>query len=257
MTQLALTNSIPGFNTLSRHKRFMAECCLLTRLIIMQNLETLEISGNNNITSSVIWMHGLGADGGDFSQLVRELQMPNTRFILPHAPLRPVTCNGGYVMRAWYDIYGLEISSMQDEIGIRAAQRQIEALIEQEQQRGVVADRIVLAGFSQGGAIALHTALRFPQRLAGVLALSTYLPLKLSLSAEAHTANHNLPIFMAHGSFDAVIGLNVAQASALQLQQAGYPVAWHEYAMAHSVCEQEVADLRIFLLNVLTPDTLR
>ncbi len=217
----------------------------------MQPLDTVEISNKNNITSSVIWLHGLGADGHDFAPLVAELQMPNTRFILPHAPYMPVTCNGGYVMRAWYDIYSLEIGSKQDEQGIRAAQAQIEALIMQELERGIAADRILLAGFSQGGAIALQTALRYPQRLAGVLALSTYLPLKSTLTDEAHTANREIPIFMAHGTFDTVIGLEVAQASAQQLIALGYSVEWREYAMAHGLCQQEIIDIHGFLTHCI------
>lgn len=213
----------------------------------LPTLETIEIVGHGEITSSVIWLHGLGADGHDFAPLVRELNLPHTRFILPHAPHLAVTCNGGYVMRAWYDIYGLEIGSKQDENGIRAMQLQIEALIAQEQQRGIAPNRIVLAGFSQGGAIALHTALRFSQQLAGVLALSTYLPLKSTLAAETNAANQHVPIFMAHGTFDSVIGLDVALSAVKALKQAGYAVTWHEYAMAHSVCEEEIADIQDFL----------
>lgn len=218
----------------------------------MQMLETMEIASRDEATSSVIWLHGLGADGHDFVPLVRELDLPNTRFVLPHAPYRAVTCNGGYEMRAWYDIYGLEVGSKQDESGIRAMQLQIEALIAHEQQRGIESGRIVLAGFSQGGAIALHSALRYSQKLAGVLALSTYLPLQSTLPAEAHAANRQVPIFMAHGTFDTVIGLDVALSSAEVLTQSGYAVSWHEYAMAHSVCEKEVADLRDFLRQCFT-----
>ncbi|MFA6178279.1 MAG: alpha/beta fold hydrolase [Candidatus Methylopumilus sp.] len=145
----------------------------------MPNLETLELSPNStNIDTCIIWMHGLGADGHDFESVVEELNLPNTRFIFPHAPYRAVSINNGYQMRAWYDIFGLELNSQQDEVGIRESQSQIETLINKEIARGVPANHIVLAGFSQGGAIALHTAIRHPQRLAGVLALSTYLPLK-------------------------------------------------------------------------------
>ena len=217
----------------------------------MRTLEALEISGAATIDSSVIWLHGLGADGHDFEPIVHELNLPNTRFILPHAAYRPVTINNGYVMRAWYDLFDLGLGSEQDEEGIRQAQLQIEALIAREQARGIAPSRIVLAGFSQGGAIALHTALRYPLRLAGLIALSTYLPLKSKLTQEAHEANRQLPIFMAHGSFDEVISLDVCKASLYVLNQQGYAVDWHEYAMGHSLCAEELADIRTFLRNVL------
>lgn len=219
----------------------------------MPDLELLEILPNStgqalaNIDSSVIWMHGLGADGHDFESVVEELNMPNTRFILPHAPYRPVSFNNGYEMRAWYDIYGLGIDSQQDELGIRQMQSQIEALIEREISRGIAANRIVLAGFSQGGAIALHTAARYSQRLAGVLALSTYLPLKNKLPTEAHAANHGLPILMAHGTFDDIIPLSVCKVSADLLRQQGFALDWHEYAMGHSLCLEEIVDIKAFL----------
>src|SRR5664279_433094 len=192
----------------------------------MQTLKTLEISGAGTIDSSVIWLHGLGADGHDFEPIAHELNLPNTRFILPHAAYRSVTINNGHVMRAWYDLFDLGSGSEQDEEGIRQAQLQIEALITQEQARSIAPNRIVLAGFSQGGAIALHTALRYPRRLAGLLALSTYLPLKSKLAQEAHEANRQLPIFMAHGSFDEVISLDMFKASFNVLNQQGYAVEW-------------------------------
>jgi len=217
----------------------------------MQTLETLEISGAATIDSSVIWLHGLGADGHDFEPIVHELNLPSTRFILPHATHRPVTLNNGYVMRAWYDLFDLGSGGKQDEEGIRQAQLQIEALIAREQARGIAPSRIMLAGFSQGGAIVLHTALRYPLRLAGLIALSTYLPLKSKLAPEAHGANRQLPIFMAHGSFDEVISLEVYKASLNVLNQQGYAVDSHEYAMGHSVCAEELADIRIFLCNIL------
>ena len=216
-----------------------------------QTLETLEISGTATTDSSVIWLHGLGADGHDFEPIAHELNLPNTRFILPHAAYRPVTINNGYVMRAWYDLFDLGSSGKQDEEGIRQAQLQIEALITQEQAHGIAPGRIVLAGFSQGGAIALHTALRYPLRLAGLIALSTYLPLKSKLAQEAHEANRQLPIFMAHGSFDEVISPGGCKASLDALNQQGYAVDSHEYAMGHSVCAEELADIRTFLCNVL------
>lgn len=229
----------------------MAKCGIRLRKIIMQALATLEVSTSDSVNASIIWLHGLGADGHDFADAVEALQLPNVRFILPHAPHRPVTINDGYVMRAWYDLFGLGIDSPQDESGIRESQALIESLIAQEQQRGIAAERIVLAGFSQGGAIALHTALRYPQRLAGVLALSTYLPLKPLLAIEKHAANRDLPIFMAHGTFDNVISLEVCEVSVNLLRQQGYPVAWHEYSMAHSVCAEELADIRDFVCDIL------
>lgn len=222
----------------------------------MQRLETLEIAPSGTVQNSVIWMHGLGADGYDFEPVVNMLNMPATRFVLPHAPQRPVTINNGYSMPAWYDLFGLDASSRQDEEGIAQSRAQIEQLIEQEMARGTPSERIVLAGFSQGGAIALHTGLRYPRTLAGIVALSTYLPLKSSLAKERHEANRRIPIFMAHGSFDSVISLETNQLSRATLEQAGYALEWHEYAMAHSVCEEEIADIRRFLSKVLVIDTV-
>jgi phospholipase/carboxylesterase len=213
----------------------------------MQLLETLEISTSQNPHSTVIWLHGLGADGHDFEPVVQQLDLPSIRFILPHAPYRSVSLNNGYTMRAWYDLYGLEADSPQDDMGIRESQSQIEALIKNEQARGIAAERIVLAGFSQGGAIALHTALRHSQRLAGVMGLSTYLPLKNSLATGAHAANRGIPVFMAHGTYDNVISLASAEASVAWMRQHGYEVSWHEYPMAHSVCMEEMDDIRSFL----------
>lgn len=218
----------------------------------MQTLETLEIAPSGDIESAVIWLHGLGADGYDFKPVVEMLGLPTTRFILPHAPERPVTLNHGYSMPAWYDIFGLEASSRQDEAGIEASRLQIEDLIARELSRGVPAERIALAGFSQGGALALHTALRYSQRLAGIVALSTYLPLKNTLEDQAHTVNIDIPIFLAHGTFDNVITLQTNQLSKEVLEAAGYPLEWHEYPIAHSVCEQEIDDIRVFLKKVLS-----
>ena len=214
----------------------------------------------NEINASVIWLHGLGADGYDFEPVVKQLlkadALPNVRFILPHAPDRAVTRNNGYVMPAWYDVYGIIPVEQEDEAGIQASQRYIDALIQTEIDRGISSNRIVLAGFSQGGAIALHTALRYPHRLAGVLALSTYLPLHSKLSTEAHAANKNTPIFMAHGVFDDVISLDMSKLSRNLLQDSQYPVSWHEYRMAHSVCTDEIADIEQFLKQVLLQDQL-
>jgi len=199
----------------------------------------------------VIWMHGLGADGHDFEPVVQMLNLPYIKFILPHAPYRPVTLNNGYEMRAWYDIFGLQQDSPQDEAGINSMQAIINAMIEAEIARGISSQRILLAGFSQGGAMALHTATRFNQPLAGVLALSTYLPLKKQLQQAQHPANKQCPIWMAHGRHDSVITLATAQSSRQALEAAGYPLEWHEYEMPHSVCEEEINDIRQFLLRVL------
>ncbi|MDO9365523.1 MAG: alpha/beta hydrolase-fold protein [Methylotenera sp.] len=219
----------------------------------------LELTNPNiavsKINASVIWLHGLGADGYDFEPIAQQLlqpqYLPNVRFILPHAPDMAVTRNNGYVMPAWYDIYGIIPVSREDEAGIQASQHTINALIQTEIDRGIASERIVLAGFSQGGAVALHTALRYPQRLGGILALSTYLPLHDKLALEANAANANTPIFMAHGIFDDVISLEMSQISRNLLQNRRYLVTWHEYKMAHSVCVDEIADIARFLQQVL------
>lgn len=203
--------------------------------------------------AAVIWLHGLGADGHDFVPVVQLLGLPHIRFILPHAPIRPVSLNQGYEMRAWYDIFGLQPGSPQDEIGILDMQSQLSALLATQVAQGIPAQRIVLAGFSQGGAMALHTATRYPQSLAGVLALSTYLPLAAQLPTALHPANQQCPIWMAHGEDDTVITLTTALAARSALEAAGLPVSWQTYAMAHSVCEPEISDIRQFLLTVLPP----
>ncbi len=220
------------------------------------NYETpLELTNSNEIDASIIWLHGLGADGYDFKPVVQQLlqqpNLPNVRFILPHAPEMAVTRNNGYIMPAWYDVYGITGNSKEDEAGIKASQKYINSLIQKELNRGIPSDRIVLAGFSQGGAISLHVALRYSQRLAGVLALSTYLPLKSTLAVEAHPANADIPIFMAHGIFDNVISLEMAQNSLDLLQNSRFSVTWREYNMAHSVCAEEIADILNFLKQVL------
>ena len=214
-------------------------------------LEKIVVNATKEHGASVIWMHGLGADGHDFQPVVHALNLPHVRFILPHAPYRPVTLNNGYEMRAWYDIIGLGGNSPQDDAGIKAMQLQINALIEDELSLGIPANKIMLAGFSQGGAMALHTALRYPKALAGILALSTYLPLKPFLSQEKHNANHTIPIFMAHGQFDSIISLETAKASAQVLKENGYTVNWHEYPMAHNVSDQEIRDIGQFLRATL------
>jgi phospholipase/carboxylesterase len=230
------------------------------RIYKMNYTNPLELTNHNTdptkINASVIWLHGLGADGYDFEPVVKQLlrpdALPNVRFILPHAPDMAVTRNNGYVMPAWYDIYGVIPVNQEDEAGIKTSQHYIDALIQTEIDRGISSDRIVLAGFSQGGAIALHTALRYPQKLAGVLALSTYLPLHSKLSAEAHAANKNTPIFMAHGIFDDVISLDMSKVSRNLLQDNQYLINWHEYSMAHSVCAEEITDIEVFLKQVLS-----
>jgi len=197
---------------------------------------------------SIIWLHGLGADGQDFVPIAGELTLPvAVRFIFPHAPMRPVTINGGYVMRAWYDIAHPSIDAQQDGQGIRASQQAIEALIAQEVARGITPDHIFLAGFSQGGAIALHTALRQAVPLAGVLALSCYLPLADSASNEILPGTRITPVFMAHGRSDTVVPYGLGAASRDALIKLGYAVEWHEYPMPHSVSEQELRDIEVWL----------
>lgn len=208
------------------------------------------INADNNTNASVIWLHGLGADGTDFISIIALLDLADVRFILPHAPYQKITLNQGATMRAWYDLFGLSPDSLQDEIGIQASEAYLHQLIAQEIARGIPSHRILLAGFSQGGAIALHTALRYPQPLAGVLALSTYLPLKQRLATEKSAANQSSPIFMAHGRQDTVITLSTSQLSHKALLAEAYRVDWHEYTMAHSVCLEEINDIRDFLLAV-------
>jgi phospholipase/carboxylesterase len=203
---------------------------------------------------SVILLHGLGADGHDFEAIVPELDLPDSlgvRFVFPHAPVRPVTVNGGHRMRAWYDIATLERGAWQDEAGIRESAQTATRLIGREVERGVSASRIVLAGFSQGGAIALFAGLRHPERLAGILALSTYLPLPTTLAAEAHPANAAVPVFMAHGTYDPVVPLALAEESRRVLADQGVSLEWHTYPMAHSVSPDEVAAIGGFLRRVL------
>lgn len=206
---------------------------------------------------SMIWLHGLGADGNDFVPIAGELNLPvAVRYLFPHAPQRPVTVNGGYLMRAWYDILSPRLDAEQDEAGIRASQQQVQALIEQEKARGIPPQHIYLAGFSQGGAIALHTALRQPQALGGVLALSTYLPLANAIAREISPAVCSTPVFMAHGSQDDIVPSALGKASRDTLRQLGLRVDWHEYGMAHSVCAQELGDIRTWLSRQLNQTRL-
>jgi phospholipase/carboxylesterase len=213
----------------------------------MSVLPTVEKETAAHPTWSIIWLHGLGADGNDFAPIVPELvspQWPAVRFVFPHAPVQPVTINNGMAMRAWYDVYGFDLMAQQDEAGIRTSIKHLEALIAREQERGIPAERILLAGFSQGGAIALAGGLRYPQKLAGIVALSTYLPLAASLAAERSAANADIPIFWGHGTVDPVVVLQRGADSRAALEALGYHVDWHTYLMPHSVCPQEIADLK-------------
>jgi phospholipase/carboxylesterase len=219
-------------------------------------LECVEIETAAKPDAAVIWLHGLGADGHDFAPIVPELVRGAERawrFVFPHAPLRPVTINGGMRMRAWYDIAGFDRKAAVDEAGFRDADRAVRELIAREHERGMPAHRIVLAGFSQGGAVSLYSAPRHPERLAGVMALSTYLPLSERLGSERLTANDATPILMAHGLMDNVLPFSMGIESRNELKRLGYPVEWHQYPMAHAVCADEIADIRGFLQRVL-PD---
>jgi len=217
-------------------------------------LPCIELETSPNPTCSVIWLHGLGADGNDFVPIIPELRLPSNpaiRFIFPSAPSMPVTVNGGYVMPAWYDIVGRNLMDQEDADGIKQSAASIIELIEHEVQRGIDYRHIVLAGFSQGCAMALYIGLRLPHQLAGIIALSGYLPLALSLNIEKHIANQSTPIFMAHGTYDPVVVLDRAQASLALLEKLGYPVDWNEYPMEHSVNPEELADISRFLQEVL------
>lgn len=219
--------------------------------------ETAEIETGESPTGSVIWLHGLGADGHDFEPIVPELHLPDSmrlRFVFPHAPMRPVTINGGATMRAWYDILTLDRGGPQDEDGIRESAATLEGLVQRENDRGIPYEKIVMAGFSQGGAIALHAALRYPHTLAGLMALSTWLPLGASLQKEVleneQAQSRDLPVFLAHGQFDPMLPVTLGEESRDALTRLGYTVEWHEYPMAHSVCAQEIADIGAWLLAI-------
>jgi phospholipase/carboxylesterase len=223
-------------------------------------LPNITLDSGSNPQHSIIWLHGLGADGEDFVPIAEEMELPvAVRYIFPHAPMRPVTSNGGYVMRAWYDILvgaaSAEISAnigrQEDVGGIRASQTEIEKLIAQEKQRGIAAKNIFLAGFSQGGAVVLHTGLRHKERLGGILALSTYLPMPQTLQAEAGAAAKHIPIFMAHGRSDPVIPYDFGRASAEELLQRGYVLEWRSYDMPHAVCPEEIRDIEQWLTRRL------
>jgi phospholipase/carboxylesterase len=217
-------------------------------------IETIEIESGPKPAATVIWLHGLGADGHDFEPVVPELVGPGERalrFVFPHAPVRPVTINNGYQMRAWYDIAGIDRHSIEDEAGIRGSDAAVRALIAREIERGVSASRIVLAGFSQGGAMALFTGLRYPEKLAGLMGLSCYVLLASKFDAERHAANQSTPIFMAHGTFDPVIDVSLGEDSRKSLESKGYSIEWHRFPVPHSVCAEEITAIAAWLRQVL------
>ena len=218
------------------------------------DLETLEGATGDNPVATVIVLHGLGADGSDFVPVCEALDLSAVgpvRFVFPHAPVRPVTINGGYRMRAWYDILGADLQRREDEAGLRESAQAIAALIDRERERGIAPGRIVLAGFSQGCAMTLMTGLRYPERLAGLVGMSGYLPLAATTAAERSAANRDVPVFLAHGSEDEIVAPTRGQASREALVALGHTVEWHEYPMGHSVCPQEIADLNRWLLAAL------
>lgn len=216
--------------------------------------ECVEIETGAHPRHAVIWLHGLGADGHDFEPIVPQLirpEWPALRFVFPHAPVTPITLNGGLPMRAWYDIAGFDLAQRQDEAGIRASIVRVETLVAREVERGVPIANIVLTGFSQGGAIALAAGLRHADKLAAIVALSTYLPIAEATAGERHAANAATPIFMGHGAFDPVVPRYLGERSRDQLRDWGYRVGWHSYPMAHQVCPQEIGDLADFLTDCL------
>jgi phospholipase/carboxylesterase len=217
----------------------------------MQTPDTVEVTTGENPRGSVIWLHGLGADGHDFEPIVPELRLPeglSLRFVFPHAPVQPVTINGGMAMRSWYDILSLDSEGRADREGVLKSSALLEDLIAREIERGTEPTKIVLAGFSQGGAVAIHTALQTEHRIAGLMALSTYMA--LPEDAENAVSRKDLPIFMAHGSLDPVLKIDWGRASADKLGENGYTVDWHEYRMAHAVCPQEIADISQWLTSI-------
>ena len=213
--------------------------------------ECVEVTTGANPSGSVIWLHGLGADGHDFEPIVPELHLPADlplRFVFPHAPPRPVTINGGMVMRAWYDIISLDAQGRADAAGVHESTAILEELIAREIERGISADKIVIAGFSMGGAIAINTALHTNEKLAGLMALSTYLPLPSEIDGSG--GNRDLPVFMAHGSFDPMLPMQWGQMSAEKLTATGFTIEWHDYPMAHAVCPEEIRDIREWLIRI-------
>ena len=236
------------------HKRGVECAALTTGMNSVQLPETVEVGPSENVDGSVIWLHGLGADGHDFEPIVAQLNLPPSlklRFVFPHAPVRPITINGGMSMRAWYDIMSLERGGPADEQGIRKSAATLTSLIEREKERGVPYEKIVVAGFSQGGAIASHCALRFSENLAGLMALSTYLPLRSTIQSEiaesATAQSKSLRIFMAHGLSDPMLPIELGTSSRDAVRSLGYTVEWFEYPMPHAVCPQEIADISVWL----------
>jgi phospholipase/carboxylesterase len=218
------------------------------------SLDLIEVETGPDPVGTIIWMHGLGADGHDFEPIVPELVRPNERalrFVFPHAPVRPVTLNAGYAMRAWYDIIGIDRRSKQDEAGISASHSIVEALIRRENERGIATNRIVVAGFSQGGAMAIYSGTRYPERLAGIMGLSCYMLLDTRFATERVPANQSTPIFLAHGTQDPVVNPLLGEETRQLLESEGYSVEWHPYPMPHSVCPQEVADIAAWLRRVI------
>jgi phospholipase/carboxylesterase len=225
----------------------------------MATAETVEVGGEEKVDGSVIWLHGLGADGHDFEPIVPELRLgghADLRFVFPHAPVRPVTINAGMSMRAWYDVMSLDRSGPQDAAGVRESSATLVELIEREHGRGIPYDRIVLAGFSQGGAIAMHTAMRFPQKLAGLMSLSSWMPLESTIDEEVvqspEAQPRDLPVLMAHGSFDPMLPLAAGQHARDIMRKAGFEVQWHEYPMAHAVCAEEIMEIRKWLMGIFS-----
>ncbi len=224
---------------------------------ILDTPETVEVGGGDKPDGTVIWLHGLGADGHDFEPIVPDLNLDDhadIRFVFPNAPVRPVTINGGIPMRAWYDVMSLDRTGPQDEAGIRESAASLLRLIERENERGIDSSRIALAGFSQGGAIAMHTAMRFPDRLAGLMSLSSWMPLESTIDEEVvkspKSQPRDLPVLMAHGSFDPMLPIAVGQHARDIMEQAGFDVQWHDYPMAHAVCAEEISEIRKWLLNI-------
>ncbi len=220
----------------------------------MQTLEFVEVSTSNTPDSSIIWLHGLGADGHDFESLVPELRLPErlrVKFLFPHAPVQPVTINGGFPMRAWFDILGLDRSAAQDETGIRKSQQSVEQLIDRTIASGIPSERIIIGGFSQGGALALHLAIRYPQKLGGAIGLSTYLPLADFAATEKQPINDKIPMFIAHGKLDNIVPYQFGEVSYEVLNKLGYPVTFKDYPIAHTVSGEEIADVSRWIQSVV------
>jgi phospholipase/carboxylesterase len=217
----------------------------------------VEISPTTAARASIIWLHGLGADGYDLADIVSQLNFPahlGIRSLFPHAPIRPITLNNGYPMRGWYDILGLDKHSNEDEQGIYAAEQSIHALIAHEESRGIPSHRIILMGFSQGGALALYSALRYPKTLGGVAALSAYLPIASTLTATANPTNKTIPILLAHGTKDMLVPYEFGEHARESLEKLHYTVQWHTYPMEHNICSQEIEDISTWLQSILGAD---